>query len=88
MVDAVLQRVAEARCAYRAVDADALGPLDADPVRREEGGRRMVVAVALRHPKGFRLTFVHSSSLEDFVALFAAARFKIEECLVKARRLL
>jgi hypothetical protein len=88
MIDAVLQRIAEACSAHRAIDTHSFGPFDANPVRREESGGRMVMAVALRHPKCFRLKFVHSSSLEDFVALFAAARFKIEECLVKARRLL
>lgn len=52
VVDAVVEGVVKALCRHRAGGADALGNLDPDAVAREEGGGRVVLAVAVIHPGG------------------------------------
>ena len=52
VVDAVVEGVVEALGRYWAGGADALGNLYPDAVAREEGGGRVVLAVAVIHPGG------------------------------------
>lgn len=52
VVNAVVEGVVEALGRYWAGGADALGNLNPDAVAREEGGGRVVLAVAVVHPGG------------------------------------
>src|SRR4051812_19783009 len=55
VVDPVGQGVLEALVADGAAVADPAGSIDADPVAREEGRRRVVATVPLPHPHQFDL---------------------------------
>src|SRR4029079_16125835 len=73
MVDAVVERVLEARVERGARGADLAGTVDTDAVAGEEGGGWVRAAVAVGHPTGVGVIHHHGVSLSSYRPVTSAS---------------